>query len=119
MAWRCKAYALANERVSGASNNKMSWSLPISFAKSRLLLTSALNQTGFQVQACYEAAGHYLVTPADGASNVQIIIVAQPLSDSATSFQLRVFPDGRRSQVKRIEDLPSVMNTLIGNRGLL
>jgi hypothetical protein len=119
LSWRTKAYAMANEKVPVSAAGKFSWSLAIPFDKSRLLLTSALNQTGFQVQSCYEAAGHYLVTPTDPSNSVQIIIVAQPLNSSLTAFQLRVFPDARRKDVRRIEDLPQVMNTLLGSRGLL
>jgi hypothetical protein len=119
LSWRSKAFQLANERPSTTSSTKLAWSLPISFDRSEQLLTSALSQTGFQLIASYVAAGHYLAAPSGGVSTTQIIIVVQPITPSLTSFQLRVCPEGHRQEVRRIEELPKVMNTILGTRGLL
>lgn len=119
LSWRAKAYALGNETPSATSNNKLCWSLPISFDKSQPLLTSALNQTGFQLIASYAEAGHYLAKVNSDGSDTQVIIVVQPLGATLTSFQLRLLPEGRRRYMRRIEELPRVMNTILENRGVL
>jgi hypothetical protein len=119
LSWRTKAYALGNEVPFTGSPDRLSWSLPTSFERAGQLLSSALNQTGFQLLASYPDAGHYLARLKGEDGDTQIIIVVQPISESSTSFLLRILPEGHHRDRRRIDDLPKVMNTILGNRGVL
>ena len=119
LSWRAKAYTLANEQPSSASGDRMAWSLPVSYDKGLQLLTSALNQMGFQLLGAYQDAGQFFAKLRGEEGDTQIIIVVQPVNGSLTAFQLRILPEGHHYNRRRIEDLPKVMNTILGNRGVL
>ncbi|PWT94171.1 MAG: hypothetical protein C5B53_13710 [Candidatus Melainabacteria bacterium] len=119
LSWRAKACALTNELPSSNGGDRLSWSLPTSFENASRLLTSALNQTGFQLLGSYPDAGQYLAKFSGADGDMLLIIVAQPISESLTSFQLRILPESRLRDRQRIENLPKVMNTILGNRGVL
>jgi len=97
----------------------MAWSLPVSLDKGLQLLTSALNQTGFQLQSACRDAGQYLAKLSGEDGDTLIIIVVQPVDGALTSFQLRVLSDGHHRDRRRVEDLPKVMKTILSNRGVL
>jgi hypothetical protein len=119
LSWRVKAYALSNELPSSNTSDRISWSLPTSYDNASRLLASTLSQTGFQTLASYPDAGQYLAKFSGDNGDMLLIIVAQPISESLTSFQLRVLPESHYRDRQRIENIPRVMKTIFGNRGVL
>lgn len=119
LSWRAKAYALSNELPSSNASDRLSWSLPTSFENASRLLTSALGQTGFQLLGSYPDAGQYLAKFSGDNGDMLLIIVVQPVSESLTSFQLRVLPESHHRDRQRIENIPKVINTIMENRGVL
>jgi hypothetical protein len=119
LSWRVKAYALTNELPSSNASDRLSWSLPTSYENASRLLSSALSQTGFQILASYPDAGQYLAKFSGDDGDMLLIIVAQPISESLTSFLLRVLPESHHRDRQRIESIPRVMNTILSNRGVL
>ena len=134
LTWRAKATAMSVEYPFNEKNSAC-WLLPIAYDKGQMLLKQAINQSGLEIVGEYPDAGQYLlhtqliemkVTENNnvGADVIrprepEIIIVSQPVSETKTLFKLRIYSNTKMATNKRIYAIPAIMQSLLGNRGLL
>ena len=115
LAWRTTAYNLATNKLTA----KTKWTVPVSYGKTKSYLDAALAQLGFSIKSAYPQAGQFLIVPADRVSNAQIIIVAQPTSESETTLQMIVSGDARGLDQQKVQQIPQMMLMVIQRKGLL
>jgi hypothetical protein len=119
LAWRTSAYNLATNKLSARTK----WAVPITFDKTKSYLGLALAQLGFSIKSAYPQSGQFLVVPTSTEkaqqSSAQIIIVAQPTSESETALQLIVTGDSRGLDQQKVQQIPQMMLMVIQRKGLL
>jgi hypothetical protein len=119
LAWRASAYSLATNKL----NARTKWTVPVTFDKTKSYLDDALAQLGFAIKSAYPQAGQFLVVPASAdraqTPNAQIIIVAQPTSESETALQMIVTGDTRGLDQQKVQQIPQMMLMVIQRKGLL
>ena len=119
LAWRASAYSLATNKLTARTK----WTVPVRFDKTKSYLDAALVQLGFSIKSAYPQSGQFLVVPAPSekvpAPNAQIIIVAQPTSESETALQMIVTGDTRGLDQQKVQQIPQMMLMVIQRKGLL
>ncbi len=115
LSWRLIAYGMTTDKTS-AKKIKDQWTLAIPFERSYKTLNATLSQLGFTIVSAYPAAGQFLAQPVNAVNTSgsgQLVIVAKPVSDSETTFLLRIIGDTKTLDPRNTDQIPQVMTNLV------
>jgi hypothetical protein len=123
MSWRVTAYGMSSPANLASAKAKANCSLSISYNEVGKYLNPTLNQLGLSLVSAFPQAGQYLAVPSglssEDQSKGQLIIVAQPIGDNQTLLQTKLIGDSRFFDLKKVDDIPSLMSTMVQRKGLM
>jgi hypothetical protein len=121
LAWRAKAYKLAQEFPDNKSGDCKAWRVySSSFDDTMQALRTACSGAGYKIEASKGDAGQIAARPIDPAlAKIQIIIAVKSMSFEQTAVLLGLFPDSKAIKQDTLQDLLNRTDLTLNKKGLL
>lgn len=121
LAWRARAYKLAQEFPDNKSGDCKAWRVySASFDDTMQALSTACSGAGYKIEASKGDAGQITARPIDPAlAKIQIIIAVKSMSVEQTAVLLGLFPDSKAIKQDALQDLLNRTDLTLNKKGLL